>query len=205
MSEIVNRIETGEGILGMQRPFVYFGYGLESVPEVMDTILGRSVTTELGVTAIKLQLCVQEIDQVPDVPADAFGGKSPQAILSETWQRFTDTPFSSYVLKETENRGDIVAGTLYELDVEDMLRLNHWDLAAQPERATSGSHPFTYPGWRYLNRLVELADGRQVQTLTVYPEQEVDRVVPGTDYDPFLNDTAVTMQVIRETMDQFGQ
>ena len=205
MSEIVNRIETGSGILGMQRPFVYFGYGLESVPEVMDTILGRSVTAEFGVTAIKQQLCVQEIDQVPDVPAGAFGGKSPQAILSETWQRFTDSPFSSYVLKETENRGDIVAGTLYKLDVEDMLRVNHWDLTAQPVQATSGSHSSTYPGWRYLNPLVELADGRQVQTLTVYPEQEVDRVVPGTDYDPFINDEAVTMQVVRETMDQLDQ
>lgn len=200
MSEIVARIETGEGILGIHRPFVYFGYGLESVPEIMDTILGRSVTTELGVTAIKQQLCVQDIDQVPDVPAEAFGGKSPKAILAETWQRVTDTPFSSYVLRETENRGDVVAGTLYELDVEDMLRLNYWDLAAQPLQA-SGSHPFTYPGWRYRNP-VELADGRLVHTLTVYPQQEVDHVVIGTDYDPFLNDKSATMRVIHETMDQ---
>lgn len=93
MSEFVSRIDVGTGIVGMQRPFVYFGYGLESVPEVMDTILGRSVTTELGVTASKQQLCVQEIDQVPDVPstpptlkrwikmlqldASVFGGELP--------------------------------------------------------------------------------------------------------------------------------
>lgn len=85
-----------------------------------------------------------------------------------------------------------------------MLRLNHWDLVAQPVRATSGSYPFTYPGWRYRNP-VELADGRQVQTLTVYPEQEVDRLVAGTEYDPFLNDKAVTVQVIRETMNQLDR
>lgn len=198
MSNFAERIEPGSGVLGIHRPFVYFGYGLESVPEVMDAILDRSVTTELGVTAVKQQLCVQDIDQVPDVPVEAFGGKSPQAILSETWQRFTDVPFSSYVLRETENRSDVVSGTLYELDVEDMLRLNHWDLATPPVDVQ------TFPGWRYRN-LLELADGRQVHTLTIYPEQEVDRIVPGTDYNPFLNDKAVTMQVIRETMSQMEQ
>lgn len=196
MSEIVERIEPGHGILGMQRPFLYFGYGLESVPEVMDAIVGRSVTAEVGVTAVKQQLCIQEIDQVPDVPTEAFGGKSPQAIIAETWKRHTDVPFSSYALRETENRGDVVSGTLYELDVEDMLRLNDWDLATPPV-----DHK-TFPGWRYLNRQAELADGRQAQTLTIYPEQEVDRVVPGTDYEPFLNDQATTMQVIREVTSQ---
>lgn len=199
MPYIVERIEPREGVLGLSRPFLYFGYGLESVPEVMDEITGRSVRTEVGVTAIKQQLCIQEIDQVPDLPDEAFGGKSPRAILAETWQRYTDVPFSSYVLRETENRGDIVSGSLYELNIEDMLRMNHWDLVAQPVRTEPGStYPFSYPGWRYLNNLVELADGRQVSTLTVYPEQEVDRVVPGTNYEPFLNDQSITMRVIQE-------
>jgi hypothetical protein len=197
MPYLVDRIEPIEGVLGMNRPFLYFGYGLESVPEVMDELLGRVVTVEVGVTAVKRQLCIQEIDQVPDEPAEAFGGKSPQAILAETWQRFTDVPFASYVLLETENRGDVVSGSLSELNIEDMLKLNNWNLTAQPVRNAPGSqHPFSYPGWRYLDNLVELADGRQVSTLTIYPEQQVDRVVPGTDYEPFLNDRSTTMHVI---------
>jgi hypothetical protein len=197
MSEIVERIEPSNGVLGIQRPFLYFGYGLESVPEVIDAITGRSVTTELGVTAIKQQLCVQEIDQVPDRPDKDLGGKSPQAILSETWAKHTDVPFSSYALRETENRSDIVSGTLYQLDVEDMLKLNEWDLVVQP-RHDSASGQMLFPGWRYPDHLIELADGRKVSTLTIFPDQAVDRVVSGTDYNPYLNEREVTIKVILE-------
>jgi hypothetical protein len=198
MTNIVDRIEVKSGMIYGERPCYYFGYGLESVPEVMDAIAGRSLTAELGVIAVKKQLHIQEIDQVPDKPVAAFGDKSPQQILSEAWQKHTDVPFSSYALRGSVNRSDLVTGTFYELGMNDALRLNKWNLATPFVRNASGQ--ISWPGWRYWDHLIELADGRQVSTLTVYSEQPVDRAAPGSGYNPFLNDQEITMRIIQESV-----
>lgn len=199
MSEIVDRIEVIDGTFLMSRPGYYFGYGLESVPEVMDSILGRSVTAELGVTAVKQQLVVQEIDQVPDKPTEQLGGKSPQQVLAEAWRQHTDVPFSSYALRPTEARSSVVGGTLYEIDLEDAHRLTRWDILLPFERGESGKT--LWPGWRVWDRAIELADGRKVETLTIDQEQAIDRVVDGIGYNPFLNDRQTTLRVIEGFVD----
>lgn len=206
MANIVSRIEPQtEGIPLFDSPGYYFGYGLESVPEVMDAILGHEVTAEIGVIAVRKQLFVQEIDQVPDVPTVALGGKSPQQILAETWTKHSDLAFSSYVLRSTDNRSDTVSGTLYEVDIEDAEKLRKWDLALppidNPDPATRARQPFVSLGWRDWAP-VELTDGRKADTLTIYLDQPVDRVVQGMDYDPFLNPKDITLKVIREAMEQ---
>lgn len=198
MAEIVKHIEVQEGTFLFDRPAYYFGYGLESVPEVMDMLLDRSVTAELGVVAVGQQLLVQEIDQVPDLPTDQLGGKSPQDILREVWEKHTDVPFSSYVLRPTNVRSSTVIGTLYEIDMEDALRLKDWSLLLPPEG--TGSRPF-WPGWKAWNYNVELLDGRKVETLTIDYEQAADRVVDGMDYNPFLADQQTTGRVIQDFVD----
>jgi len=198
MPQFVDHIDIKkEGMIYYERPGYYFGYGLESVPKVMDAITGRSVTAELGVVVANKLLAVQEIDQVPDMPAEAFGNKSPHQILMDAWSKHTDVPFSSYTLLDAGNRSDLVSGTLYEIHLEDAERLNHFDLATPFTHDSSGQ--IVYPGWRGPVS-VELADGRKAFTLTTYPEQATDRVVSGLDYNPFLNDEAITMRVIQEAM-----
>ncbi len=201
MAHIVDRIEQREGgILYIHRPGLYFGYGLESDPEAMEAILEHEVVAELGVFAVNRQLGVQEVDQIPDVSAEEFGGKSPLEIVDNRWRTHTDVPFSSYVTLDSENRSDVVRGTLYEVKTEDVLRLNKFDLATPP--VWIENEGWSFPGWRYMDRTVELADGRKAETLTIYPEQSVDRVVDGTDYDPYLNDKATTLKIIAEIMSE---
>jgi hypothetical protein len=197
MSHVVDHINIESGMIYLERPGYYFGYGLESDPDAMESIVGSPLTAELGVIAVRQQLAVQEIDQVPDIAVEAFGNKSPQAIILGAWSKHTDRPFSSYTLIDGKNRSDLVKGTLYELEIDQAERLNEWDLAAPFFRNASGQ--VVYPGWRG-STTIELVDGRKVFSLATYPEQAVDRVVNGLDYNPFLNDRAITMQVIQEVM-----
>jgi hypothetical protein len=193
MSHIVDHIEVQQGTIYMQRPGYYFGYGLESVPEVMEAIVGRTLVTELGVKAVGMQLAVQDLDQIPEVPSEELGGLSAQQIIASSWQKHTDAPFSSYTLRSSENRGDLVSGTLYEFGMEDALKVVDWDLAAPNLNDAR---------WRYWDHLLELADGRKVMTLTVGDDQPVDRIVNGEDYNPFLNDRDITMRVIQDVTSQ---
>jgi hypothetical protein len=189
MPQFVDHIAVQQGTLYMQRPGYYFGYGLESVPDVMEAIVGHSLITEIGVKAVGMQLAVQELDQIPELPSEELGGLSAQQIIAASWQKHTDKPFSSYTLKPTENRGDLVSGTLYELSMDDALKLVDWDLA---------SPSLEDARWRYWDHLLELADGRKVMTLTAGDNQPVDRTVNGEDYNPFLNNKDITMRVIQE-------
>jgi len=196
MPYIVDHIDVKDGLIYSQRPGYYFGYGLESDPEVMDTIAGHPLRAELGVVAIYKQLAIQEVDQTPDTPVEELGKKSIQQILTDTWSKYTDVPFSSYTLLDSKNRSDTVRGTLYELDMLDASKLNEWDLALPFYRAAG---KVVYPGWRG-PASVELVDGRKVFTLSTYPEQTVDRVVDGQVYNPFLNNRELTMRIIQEVM-----
>jgi hypothetical protein len=73
--------------------------------------------------------------------------------------------------------------------MEDALALVDWNLASPSLKDGA---------WRYWDHLVELADGRKVMTLSVGYDQAVDRIVDGTNYEPFLNDRNVTLQVIQD-------
>jgi hypothetical protein len=195
MSEFVDHIERRDGVFLMSRSGYYFGYGLEALPDVMDALLGRSVTAELGVCAIGQQLVVQEIDQIPDQPTEQLGGKSPQEIVTNVWRQYTDVPFAAYSVRPTEARSSLVTGTLYEIDAEDALRLKEWSLMLPFERLPGGG--FFWPGWKSWDHNIELVDGRNVETLTIDEQQPIDRVVDGTNYDPFLLDKEVTARVIQ--------
>lgn len=173
----------------MQRPGYYFGYGPESVPEVVEAIVGHPLKVELGVVAVRQQLAIQELDQTPKTVSQELGGLSVQQILGTSWKKHTEKPFSSYTLRPSENRGDVVNGTLYELGMEDALALVDWDFASPSLKEAV---------WHQWDHGVTLADGRQVMALTVADNQAVDRAVSGTDYDPFLNDRDVTMRVIQD-------
>jgi len=186
----VNRIDVKrDGMVYATRPGYYFGYGLESVPEVVERIVGRHLIYEPRVRATGEQLAVQDFDQVPNNPIADLGNRSPQQVLIDSWARFTDNPFSAYTLRQSSNRGDFVEGTLYELDMDSALALNDWNMV-NPDWGNNA--------WRYWDHGITLSDGRRVSTLTVGDDQEVNHVVSGIDYEPFLNDHTATLQVINQ-------
>lgn len=194
MTEIVSRIEVQPGTIYIDRPGYYFGYGLEAEPEVVEAILGHPVVAELGVHVVEHTLNVQDLDQVPQLQTEELGGQSAQQIIANTWGSQTEVPFSSYGLRHTGNRSDVVEGTLYELGMYDALALAHWDIAG-PSLGEAA--------WRFWNHGLKLSDDRQVMTLNIGHDQQVDRVVDGLGYERFLNDKATTLAIIKETMAPF--
>jgi hypothetical protein len=194
MTEILKKIDIQPGIIYMDRPGYYFGYGLEAEPEVVEAILGHAVIAELGVHVVEHALVIQDLDQIPEVPHPELGSQSAQQIIASTWQEHTDTPFSSYGIRHTDNRSDAVEGTLYKIGMDDALALAHWNIAGPPLGEAA---------WRFWNHGLELSDGRQVMTLNIGHDQAVDRTVPGLGYQRFLNDRETTLEVIEETMEPF--
>lgn len=180
-------IEVKTGMIYAQRPGYYFGYGMESDPEVLEALVGHQLNYELGAIATGQQLAVQEIDQLPLIPSDELGGNSVQDIIADSWARHTDTPFSGYTMRRGDNRGDLVKGTLYEVGMDDALALVDWSIAL-PRLEDAR--------WRYWDHLVELVDDRRTMSLTAGDDQQVDRIVDGLKYDPFLIDRDITFKVI---------
>lgn len=184
----VDRIEiaTTEEVFLMTRPAYYFGYGPEIDPDIVCAIVDRDVRFETGVTAVDAALFVQDIDQIPDSPIEELGGKSPQGILADNWSKFTEQTFSAYALRAGEgNRSDLVEGTLYELSLDDAARLLAWNLA------------HSWRTWSFNSGLnFELADGRKSETLTITPDQSVDRRVSGIGYDPYLMGQTATHKAV---------
>jgi hypothetical protein len=69
MTEILKKIDIQPGIIYMDRPGYYFGYGLEAEPEVVEAILGHAVIAELGVHVVEHALVIQDLDQIPELYA----------------------------------------------------------------------------------------------------------------------------------------
>ena len=63
-----------------------------------------------------------------NVPVAVLGGKSVQENIARCWAKDIGVAFSSYVLRHIENRGDIVKGTLFEIDMDDAKALVEWIL-----------------------------------------------------------------------------
>lgn len=181
MANIVRRIEQRPGIIYMERPGYYFGYGSEADPDVMDAILGRSVVAELGVKAVRLQLVLQRLQQINATPHEELGGKSAQELLRDTWGE----SFSAHVLRAGDQK-DTVWGTLYEIGMDDAEALAYWNIAG-PQLGQAA--------WKYWDHGIELSDGRLATTLNITHDQEVDGDTA------FLNASKpTTLSIIREEM-----
>ncbi|HRV76192.1 MAG TPA: hypothetical protein P5247_02315, partial [Candidatus Saccharimonadales bacterium] len=131
-------------------------------------------------------------DQIPEIVSDELGGKSAQQVIAES----NFPSFSSYGLRGSENRSDLVEGTLYEIGMYDALALAHFDIAG-PQLGDAA--------WRYWYHGIELSDGRKVMTLNIGNDQPVDRVVSGEGYNPFLNGKEATLSVVQSAMDQYWE
>jgi hypothetical protein len=155
----------------MEKKILYFGYGANRDPKMMEWITGnKSLVGRPGVLR-EYSLCIQRLDQVPDtlVPS-APVPISPRKILEGNWPQ----TFTSYIIKK-DSEGE-VAGTIWELTEEERALVADWEL-------------IEFGWYKYINARAETEDGQQVsvQTEGLRDVQEVDRIVDGRNYETWLN------------------
>jgi len=146
----------------MEKKILYFGYGANSQREMMEAITGnKNLAGQQGILR-GFKLCVQRMDQVPDLP---------KRILKDSW----GDDFETYIIKPGEET-DEVMGTVWELIPLERELVRDWELV-------------DFGWYNDIEGKAVTKDGQEVeiQTEGFREGQEVDREVDGKNYKPFLN------------------
>lgn len=150
---------------------LYFAYGANSHPRMMEAITGNVNLVGKPAVLSDWEIGVQRLSQIPDTASPkAPVPISPRTEIVENWGE----DFETYVIRPAQ--GKEVHGTLWELTPQERELVRDWEMVDF--------------GW-YKDAIVkvETTDGLlDVQTEVLGDGQEIDRVVEGKDYPPFLND-----------------
>ncbi len=177
----------------MNKKILYFAYGANRDIRMMKAITGsQELVGQPGVLK-GYALCVQKLNQVPDVVSEtAPVPVSPRALLKESWP---DT-FESYIIKP--DPGGEVAGTIWELTPLQRELVRDWEMV-------------DFGWYGDINAEAVTQDGLvvNVQTEGLRDGQEVDREVDGHNYETWLNNPAdferVAEKARREYLERLGQ
>lgn len=173
----------------MLRP--YFGYGANSDPFVMQAITGKNTLEGFPATLRGYELCIQNLNQVPDKPVSgALIPVPPRELLLKTW----DESFKTYTVRKSY--GDsAVNGWIWLLDERDQAFVDNWALK-------------DFGWYKNMDVRVETLIVRQLvvaRTEGLSPDQAIAEVVDGVKYDPILNDRETYLRVARETRVQLAR
>lgn len=157
----------------MENRILYFGYGANSRPEMMEAITGnKNLVGQPGVLK-GFKLCIQKRDQVPNkIFPNSPVQISPNKIIEENWGE----KFETYMIKPGEET-DEVSGTVWELTSLERELVRDWELV-------------DFGWYKDMRVKAEMLNGQvvDVQTEGLREEgQEVDREIDGKNYKPFLN------------------
>lgn len=146
----------------MAEKILYFGYGANSRKEMMQAITGNKDLVGHPAILKGYKLCVQRLDQVPE---------APQKILRESWP----DNFESYTIKPG-GESDGVHGMVWELIPLERELVRDWEL-------------IDYGWYKDMEGKAVTEEGQEIQVVTegLRKGQEVDRVIGGKEYEPFLN------------------
>ena len=151
---------------------LYFGYGANSRKKMMEVITGNRNLVGYPAILKGFILCIQRLDQIPDsVLSSSPAPISPRQLLKESWP----DSFESYIIKSA-SKTDEVAGTIWELTFQERELVRDWEL-------------IDFGWYRDIKTKALTEDGREVEVETegLRDGQEVDRVVDGKNYEPFIN------------------
>jgi len=151
----------------MGNKILYFAYGNNREPEIMQALTGNKDLVGHEATLKGYVLGVQRLDQVPKTRLPGLP-ISPYEVIKRNW----DDSFESYVIKPGEGE---VKGRVWELTPEERELIRDWELIDL--------------GW-YNDAKVEAAleNGKKVEieTYVLGDNQEIDRIVDGREYNSFL-------------------
>lgn len=151
----------------------YFGFGTNRDLEMMEHIIGRKgIKSEHG-RLIGYELTIQRTDQFrTEIPATSPNPKiSARDLIIESWgpkfEMFTSRP----------NPTGIIYGTIWDITPEELELVREWEMV-----------DFGCQEDAYGTAITD--DGRPVKVITqsFLKPAEIDRVITGDDYEPYLWD-----------------
>ncbi len=148
----------------------YFGYGAHRDPDLISALFGRLPDGKNAVLA-GFSLCIQHLSHAPtNIVAEAENTRSPQELLKEFWP----DDFRVYTIRRKP--GSEAHGIVWLITPEERKLIREWQLM-----------PY---GWQHeIDTIVTLEDSSLLPVITegVWPDQKVDAVVDGREYEMFLN------------------
>jgi len=161
----------------MGNKILYFAYGNNREPEIMQALTGNKNMVGDEATLKGYVLGIQRLDQVPRTRLPGLP-ISPYEAIKRHWS----DSFESYVIKKGEGE---VKGMVWELTPEERELVRDWELIDL--------------GW-YKDAKGEaiLANGKKVEieTYALGDNQEIDKVVDGREYNSFLSEPENFLRVI---------
>ncbi|MFZ1549511.1 MAG: hypothetical protein WBO56_03665 [Microgenomates group bacterium] len=167
----------------------YFGYGANKTAEMMSAITGKPIEQLKGVPVVLkgYELGVQRFDQIPDTMM--VGSMLPvpvKEIIGGAWS--DPESFETYVIRPGEGE---VLGTMWDLTERDRALVRDWELVGD---------------W-YKEQMVTVTDEEgqevEIQTEILGYGQDLDRIVDGMDYPPFLRELSEFQRVAEGARMQF--
>lgn len=150
---------------------LYFGYGANRDPKMMEWITGAKNLKGKPAVLKGFKLCVQRLDQIPDTVAPtAPAPYSARENVAANWP----SSFTSYTIKN-DTEGE-VHGVVWELSEQERELVRDWEL-------------IDFGWYRDISAKVTTEDDQEVEVQTegLRIGQEIDREVDGKNYETWLN------------------
>ena len=167
----------------------YFGYGANKTAEMIAAITGKPLETLKGIPVVLkgYEIGIQRFDQIPDTLMEGSMLPVPvKEIIGGAWS--DPESFETYVIRPGDGE---VHGTMWDLTEQDRALVQDWELVGD---------------W-YKEQMVTVIDESgqelELQTEILGDGQELDRLVDGRDYPPFLRELGEFQRVAEGARRQF--
>lgn len=170
-----------------QKMINYFGYGSNRDLDMMAHIIGRdNIEGEPG-ELLGYEMCIQLTHQFrKEIPKNSPLKKSPFEIISDVW----GPNFEMYVSRPNQN--GVIYGTIWKITPEEMDFVSEWELVDYGAQENTWGIALNSKG-----------EEIKVITQTFLKPTEIDRVVTGDDYEPYIEDKKAMLRRADETREQY--
>jgi hypothetical protein len=158
-------------IFKAEEPIKYFGFGTNKDRDMMEHMIGKKgIKGEPG-RLIGYEICIQKTHQFrTEIPITTPWNKSPKELIMKTWGK----DFEMYVSRP--NPLGIAYGTIWDLTLAELEIVREWEMVEYGAQEDA---------WG----IAIADDGTLYETITqsfMRPPIDIDRVVTGKDYDPYI-------------------
>jgi hypothetical protein len=171
---------------------LYAGYGANRDPAMIEAIIGEApnLLTNSRLILQNVELCVQRVDQTPDVVVP--GAPAPlsiREILEDPGNWGPNSGFETYTIRRKQ--GGLVLASLFKLTQEQRALVAEWEMI-----------PYGwYEEMSVIGNVWGVTLGADTEGLR--QGQEIDRVVDGINYETYLIDPAKMHEVAVKTRKEY--
>lgn len=149
----------------------YFGFGTNKDRDMMEHMVGRKGLIGEPGKLIGYDVCIQRADQFrTEIPENTPFKASPKDLIIKSWGQ----DFEMFVSKP--NPDGVAYGTIWQLTLEELEFVREWEMVDYGAQEDA---------WG--TAINEKGESFQVITQSfMKPPIEIDRVVTGEDYEPYI-------------------